>query len=375
MATTISPLVPAVATTPLPERAATGASPLAPTLAPDRIVKSAPAAPMLLGSAAAATALGFEEGAAAAGPPGWAVGAAVGAGVAVATGAHDAQQWQAGADAYRALQERARHAPLSASDAHRFSALAATYGRSPTPMAGHAPEAPAIHVTPVHHPEAAMPGTPALPARDVRDAIVSTPIHDASGPHHTGHAAPGVSAPFEPMGYPAHDPVAAGPPYLMSRTTYVGGKASPDHSRELNAELPAGAKGRWIYRPGETASARAAGYQEQITGKPWGNVYQLPSGKTVDGVRPAQGEKPEVWIEAKGPGFADLLANKDGRPNHWFTGLTKSAKELKKVDSEAATLGSKLEVHVAEKTYADALERTLRRSGVQSTTVLHTPVK
>ena len=55
----------------------------------------------------------------------------------------------------------------------------------------------------------------------------------------------------------------------------------------------------------------------------------------------------------------------------WVTG--KSVDELTKVDTEAVALGCRLEVHVAEKAYADALRRALRDNGAISTTVLHAP--
>ena len=53
----------------------------------------------------------------------------------------------------------------------------------------------------------------------------------------------------------------------------------------------------------------------------------------------------------------------------------KNVTDLKAAGDEAASLGCQLEVHVAEKTYADALRSALQERGVKATTVLHTPVR
>lgn len=129
--------------------------------------------------------------------------------------------------------------------------------------------------------------------------------------------------------------------------------------RLTNAAMDAG-PGAWRM-VNEAMSARAAAYQQRITGAA-GSAY------FVGGVK-FYGYKAGVLLDAKGPGYAGFV--KDGRFTRWFTGgdalIDQARRQLK------AAGGVPIEWHVAEAAAAKAMRRLLEDEGIDGIRILHVP--
>ncbi len=114
----------------------------------------------------------------------------------------------------------------------------------------------------------------------------------------------------------------------------------------------------------EGMSARAATYQEQITGTSVNNVY------VVRGVR-FDGFKNGTLLDAKGPGYAKFVHN--GTFEEWFRGkeglLTQAKNQVRVAE------GTPVVWHVAEREIVPLFRKLLRAEGVRGIEVVHTAVK
>jgi hypothetical protein len=119
-------------------------------------------------------------------------------------------------------------------------------------------------------------------------------------------------------------------------------------------------------------SKRSARYQEQISGQPVSEAYWVGGvGRNSGGVK-FDGFKPEVLLEAKGPGYANKFDDKLN-PKKWFA--PSGAKQL--IDQAQrqfnAAKGVPIRWHVAEKKAADAIQKLLNDANVKGIEVVHTP--
>jgi hypothetical protein len=136
---------------------------------------------------------------------------------------------------------------------------------------------------------------------------------------------------------------------------------------------PPPAKGPGEWGPAhESMSKRSARYQEQISGQPVSEAYWVGGvGRNSGGVK-FDGFKPEVLLEAKGPGYANKFDDKLN-PKKWFA--PSGAKQL--IDQAQrqfnAAKGVPIRWHVAEKKAADAIQKLLNDANVKGIEVVHTP--
>jgi hypothetical protein len=112
----------------------------------------------------------------------------------------------------------------------------------------------------------------------------------------------------------------------------------------------------------ESMSARAAAYQEQITGGAAGSVYRV-NGVKFDGY--ADG----VLQDAKGPGYA--WAVKNGRFRDDYDGADGLAAQAQR--QLAAAGGTPIEWSVAEADTATAIRNLFIDRGISGINVLHVP--
>ncbi len=118
--------------------------------------------------------------------------------------------------------------------------------------------------------------------------------------------------------------------------------------------------GKWK-KSTESMSARAAGYQGRITGKP-GEVYR------VNGIK-FDGYKGGTLLDAKGPGYANFV--KGGRFQPWFDGAEKMVIEAR--NQLRAANGVPITWHVAEQDALDAIRNLFRDEGISGINLTYTP--
>jgi hypothetical protein len=112
-------------------------------------------------------------------------------------------------------------------------------------------------------------------------------------------------------------------------------------------------------------SRRSARYQEQITGRPVTECYE------VRGVR-FDGHDRGVLLEAKGRGYANKFTD-TLEPRRWFkTGAQKLVDQAER--QVKAANGMPIRWHVAEAKAAEAIRKLLSKRNIQGIEVVHTPV-
>ncbi len=108
-------------------------------------------------------------------------------------------------------------------------------------------------------------------------------------------------------------------------------------------------------------SARAAGYQEQITGRA-GSVYEV-NGVNFDGYSNG------VLQEAKGPGYASFVKNGQFQP--YFNGAQSLVDQAER--QLAAARGTPITWSVAESSTATAIENLFAENGISGINVVYVP--
>jgi len=146
-----------------------------------------------------------------------------------------------------------------------------------------------------------------------------------------------------------------------------GSPTDPDSSPQGSWPPPAEGPGEWMQpKPKETLSEAAQHYQTQVTGAPEGWAYGIQG---PDGLVKFDGFRNGVLLEAKGPGYRELLKRMHGR--RWFEGMDKMLKQAK--SQLKASQEVPIEWHFAEGAVADIVRNLFRREGLDSIKVIHTP--
>jgi hypothetical protein len=111
-------------------------------------------------------------------------------------------------------------------------------------------------------------------------------------------------------------------------------------------------------------SPRAAAYQEQITGCPCGNAYNV-NGVAFDGFRGG------TLLDAKGPGYGSFVNRTTGRFHDWYEGADSLVDQAQR--QLAAAGATPITWHVAEQNAAAAMQSLLGGRGVIGINIVWTP--
>jgi hypothetical protein len=133
---------------------------------------------------------------------------------------------------------------------------------------------------------------------------------------------------------------------------------------------PAQGPGQWV--PENTSmSAEARRYQSQISGAPEGWAYSIRIGPGPKDKVDFDGFKDGVLLEAKGPGYHELLERMYGKP--FFEGID----ELLKQASRQRKMSHDLPIHwhFAEREVADLTRKLFNERGYTDIQVFYTPVQ
>jgi hypothetical protein len=131
-----------------------------------------------------------------------------------------------------------------------------------------------------------------------------------------------------------------------------------------------GGPGQWATVE-ERASPRAQAYQQEITGRPFKDVYEVPSGNSkvkFDGYENGQ------LIEAKGPGYGNFFDAK-GTPKPWYEGTGAKALEDQMANQVKAAGNRPIVWYVAEENAMMGMKRIAaeRVQGGSNITFIHKP--
>ena len=110
-------------------------------------------------------------------------------------------------------------------------------------------------------------------------------------------------------------------------------------------------------------------YQSQVTGAPEGWVYRVRTGLGPKDFVDFDGFRDGALLEAKGPGYEELLRKMHGK--RWFNGLKDMASQARRQLEAAHDVP--LQWHFAEREVADRLREVLRSQGASHIQVIHTP--
>lgn len=138
----------------------------------------------------------------------------------------------------------------------------------------------------------------------------------------------------------------------------AGGRAGPP---------PPGGPGKWVQKK-EAMSKDASDYQVQVTGTPAGWVYRVFFGPGPNDYVDFDGFVNGVLLEAKGPNLAKFI-DKSLEPLPFFEGA--EGMQQQALRQLAAAQGTPIRWIVAEKRFADFLQRLFERSGLGSIEVVH----
>ena len=131
---------------------------------------------------------------------------------------------------------------------------------------------------------------------------------------------------------------------------------------------PPGGPGQWERKP-ESMPQEAQRYQSQVTGAPEGWVYRVRTGPGPKDFVDFDGFRDGALLEAKGPGYEELLRKMHGKP--WFEGLDQLLEQARR--QLRAAQGVPLEWHVAERKLADLLRDLFREENLDRIRVIPTP--
>ncbi|MBM7112328.1 Tox-REase-5 domain-containing protein [Archangium primigenium] len=133
---------------------------------------------------------------------------------------------------------------------------------------------------------------------------------------------------------------------------------------------PPGGPGQWLQKP-EGMSSEAQRYQSQVTGAPEGWVYRVRTGPGPKDFVDFDGFRDGVLLEAKGPGYQDLLRKMYGKD--WFKGFDQL---FGQAERQMRVPGSNpIQWHIAEQDVALRLRTAFRDEGLGRIKVIHTPIK
>ena len=139
-----------------------------------------------------------------------------------------------------------------------------------------------------------------------------------------------------------------------------------------NTGTPSQGPGQWGPSH-ESMSARAARYQEQVTGRPVTDAYWVRGvGRKSGGIK-FDDFRNGVLVDAKGPGYANKFAD-DLTPRQWFrnSGAQELVQQARR--QEGVANGISIRWHVAEEKAARAIRKLLKNAGVVGVEVVHTPM-
>jgi hypothetical protein len=114
-------------------------------------------------------------------------------------------------------------------------------------------------------------------------------------------------------------------------------------------------------------SERSLAYQEEITGLPRGLEVTL-NGVQFDGCIEADG----TMLEAKGPGFVDMMNGLNGWQG-WFTGQLQLEAQMQRQSDAVEGTGRTVEWHFAEQSVADFFRAHAEDNNLTNIRVIYTP--
>jgi hypothetical protein len=133
---------------------------------------------------------------------------------------------------------------------------------------------------------------------------------------------------------------------------------------------PSGGPGQWV--PENTSmSAEARRYQSHISGVPEGWAYSIRIGPGPKHKVDFDGFKDGVLLEAKGPGYRELLERMYGKP--FFEGMKEMLNQAQR--QRVVAKGVPIHWHFAEREVADLARKLFEREGFKNVKVFYTPVQ
>jgi hypothetical protein len=147
------------------------------------------------------------------------------------------------------------------------------------------------------------------------------------------------------------------------------GPSGPGSGAQGSWPPPAEGPGEWMQpKPKETLSEAAQRYQTQVTGTPEGWAYGIQG---TGGPVKYDGFRKGVLLEAKGPGYRDLLKKMYGQP--WFEGIEEMLHQADR--QRKAARGIPLHWHFAEREVADLVRELFEKRNITGIKVFFTPAQ
>jgi len=133
---------------------------------------------------------------------------------------------------------------------------------------------------------------------------------------------------------------------------------------------PAEGPGQWVPE-NASMSPEARRYQSQISAAPEGWAYSIRIGPGPKDKVDFDGFKDGVLLEAKGPGYRELIERMYGKP--FFEGLKEMLNQAQR--QRVAAKGVPIHWHFAEREVADLARKLFESEGFKNVKVFHTPVQ
>jgi hypothetical protein len=133
---------------------------------------------------------------------------------------------------------------------------------------------------------------------------------------------------------------------------------------------PSEGPGQWVPE-NASMSPEARRYQAQVSGAPEGWAYSIRIGPGPKDKVDFDGFKNGVLLEAKGPGYRELLERMYGKP--FFEGIDELLKQA--IRQRKVSNGLPIHWHFAEREVADLARKLFKERGYTDIQVFYTPVQ
>lgn len=127
--------------------------------------------------------------------------------------------------------------------------------------------------------------------------------------------------------------------------------------------------GEWVEKA-ERMPPESRRYQSQVTGAPEGWVYRIRTGPGARGHVDLDGYVGGVLLDAKGPGYLELLRKIGGAP--YFRGIEEMIRQAK--NQRQVSGGLPIRWHFAEKEVAEVVRRAFIKAEITYIEIVHTPL-